>query len=109
MADLIIDWEKSTKIAGNNLTAAKDFLLQLSKILPEDLLKITHAYSEKNLLEMQRLVHALHGALCYCSVPRLKNATMLLEKALQQKSADIHLLFSQFKQEAINLIDQIQE
>lgn len=109
MEELIIDWEQSAKIAGNNLLAAKEFLALLCKNLLNDLQSIQLAYDENNLLDMKRQIHALHGALCYCSVPRLKNATIALEKALQIPGGDVPHLFSQFKNEITKVIIKFQE
>lgn len=109
MEELIIDWEQSAKIAGNNLSAAKDFLSLLCKCLAKDLSAIQLSFEENNMHEMKKQIHTLHGALCYCSVPRLKDATVALEKALKTETDDISHLFSQFKSEIIKVIEKIQE
>lgn len=109
MEELIIDWEQSAKIAGNNLSAAKEFMSLLCKNLLDDLQMIQLAFEENNLLAMKKQIHALHGALCYCSVPRLKNATIAFERALQTAGDDVPHLFSQFKNEMIKVIAKIQE
>lgn len=99
----IIDWELGTKLAGNNPEAAEEMLALLIKMLPHDLAQIRDAFTEKQFEKLAHYIHRLHGALCYCGVPRLKTATHQLEVALKQKQ-NVSLLFDQFELEANQLL-----
>jgi two-component system sensor histidine kinase BarA len=101
----IIDWELGTKLAGNCPEAAKEMLTLLIKMLPHDLAQIRDAYTENQYEQLSHYVHRLHGALCYCGVPRLKTATHQLETALKRnKTQEISTLFNQFELEANQLL-----
>ncbi len=97
----IIDWELATQLAGNKRELAKEMLNILSKTLPNDIACIKQCENNKNYDELQKRVHKLHGALCYCGVPRLKQAAAKLETALKNSaSAKIRSLFEAFEDEA---------
>lgn len=101
----IIDWELGAKLAGNNTKAAEEMLALLIKMLPDDLAQIKNAYIENQYDQLARFIHRLHGALCYCGVPRLKTATHQLESALKcDKTQEIKTLFDQFEHEAQQLL-----
>ncbi|MBV8802078.1 MAG: Hpt domain-containing protein [Gammaproteobacteria bacterium] len=101
----IIDWNLSKKLAGNNDQTAKEILAFLIKTLPADLNQIKEHFLQNQTLDLAKSVHRLHGALCYCGVPRLKAATQELELALKQKKSDeLNTLFSQFEHEANELL-----
>lgn len=84
----VIDWEQSIKLAGNKRDLANDILTMLIKDLPNDLSAITTCYKVQNYQEMLRLVHKLHGALCYCGLPRLKTVVARLETELKNNIMD---------------------
>lgn len=94
----IIDWEESTKLAGNNIDNAKEFLQLLAIDLKKEFLKMKQAYESKNNKELKYLLHKMQGALSYCSVPRLKAATKTLEDRLNNHK-DTYELFQQFENE----------
>jgi two-component system sensor histidine kinase BarA len=101
----IIDWDLSIKLAGNNESAAKEILIFLIKDLPTDLNQIKHLFVKNQYTELTKLVHRLHGALCYCGVPRLKEATQALETALKKNNtSEISKLFIIFENEVNQLL-----
>ena len=79
----VIDWDLALKLAGQKPDLAKELLALLLKGLPQDFDNINEAYQRKNYIEMLRLVHKLHGALCYCGTPRLKTLIARLEFELK--------------------------
>lgn len=79
----IIDWEQSIILAGRKPDLAKDLLALLIKDLPSDIAAINQFYEVQNLPEMLKRVHKLHGALCYCGLPRLKTIIGRLETDLK--------------------------
>ena len=84
IADLpIIDWEQATRLAGNNKEFAQEILSLLIRDLTNNVRDIKQLYLTHNYLEMQKQVHKLHGALCYCGLPRLKTIINKLETQLK--------------------------
>lgn len=79
----IIDWELCIRLAGNKTELAEEILDLLMSSLSEDLSTINNLYTERNYKELLRKVHTLHGALCYCGLPRLKTIVARLETALK--------------------------
>jgi two-component system sensor histidine kinase BarA len=68
-----IDWNLSLKLAANKADLAKDMLNGLVATLPAELANIQAA--KNNHPELLKLVHKLHGAVCYCGLPRLKKSS----------------------------------
>ncbi len=83
-----IDWKLCIELANNKSTVAREILLLILEQLPLDLRAIRSAQTQKNYVELLRCVHKLHGALCYCGLPRLKNAVLCLETALKLGRVD---------------------
>lgn len=79
----IIDWELGMRLAGNKPELAEEMLSLFVASLSNDLTTINKLYSEHNYPELHRKVHNLHGALCYCGLPRLKSVVSRLETALK--------------------------
>lgn len=103
----VIDWEQALKLAGNNKALAEELLTLLTKGLPGDLTSIQEYYNDKNYPEMLRRVHKLHGALCYCGLPRLKSVVARLETALKSNIMDsLPSLLDQFVVEVNSLLER---
>lgn len=79
----VIDCELAIKLAGNKKDLAKELLHLFIKNLDEEFSSIKHAYSDANYPELQKLIHKLHGAVCYCGLPRLKTVLTKLETELK--------------------------
>ncbi|MBX3709617.1 MAG: Hpt domain-containing protein [Gammaproteobacteria bacterium] len=102
----VIDWEQTIKLAGNNRKFAEDMLDLFIKSLPSDVSLIKVSYEAQNYLEMLRAVHKLHGALCYCGLPRLKTMAAHLETELKNNIMDgLPSLIEQFDTEVILLLE----
>lgn len=81
-------------------TIAKEILSLLVKLLPDDFAEIKKAKENNDYNDLLKKIHKLHGALCYCNVPPLKNAAQALEKALRKNQlAEIPKLFTVFEEE----------
>lgn len=98
MDTTIINWEECIKLAGNNINNAKEFLKLLADNLKNELEHIKQAHQTKNTKELKNLIHKIQGALCYCSLPRLKSATIALEISLKNNQ-DYFKLFQLFEYE----------
>ena len=84
----VIDWELGIKLAGNKRDLAEEILNMLIKNLPDDMSAITQLYHDKNYLGLLQRVHKLHGAICYCGLPRLKTVLSHLETDLKSHIMD---------------------
>lgn len=95
-----IDWQLAVKLANNRPELAKDLLELLVTELPQSQKEINHAYESADFSLLQRLVHKLHGATCYCGVPRLKEIAAKLEAKLKtHEKPDIQALVTEINQE----------
>lgn len=79
----VIDWDLATKLAGNKVELAEEILVLLMRNLRQDLKDIKKEYKSRKYDELLRKVHKLHGALCYCGLPRLKLVITQLETDLK--------------------------
>lgn len=80
---LVIDWDLGIKLAGGKRELAKELLQTLTTLLPQDKIDINAQFQEKKWAPMRDQVHKLHGACCYCGVPRLKKAVATLDQNLK--------------------------
>lgn len=96
----VIDYQPGNNLAGNKKEFAQDLLDLLAKQLPQDFKAINQAFSKKNYVVLQQLVHRLHGALSYCGVPRLKTLVNQLETNLKKNILnDLSALMAQLENE----------
>ena len=101
----VIDLELGAALTGNRDELAKDMLILLAKTLPDELNGIRQAKENHRLPELLKVIHKLHGAVCYCGVPRLKNALTSFESALkQQKTDDIDKHFAELELAATQVL-----
>jgi two-component system sensor histidine kinase BarA len=80
-----VDVTLCLKLANNKPALARDMLAMLLDSLPNEKIQINRAFSEKDFVQMEDLVHRLYGSCCYCGVPRLKRVSGLLDKLLNAK------------------------
>ena len=83
----IIDWQLGIKLAGNKADVARELLDLFMSTLQKDMQTLRQLDEEKNTMALYQQVHKLHGALCYCGLPRLKMIVAQLETEL--KSIDL--------------------
>lgn len=108
MPDSVMDWELAIQLAGNSRKNAEEMFVQLAKELPHELVKIKNEYEIFDFAALKRSLHQLHGALCYCGVPRLKHAVSELEHAINHKQFRfLSSLMTQLEFEVNQLINQI--
>lgn len=88
-------------------TADQECLNLLIAELPNTLFSIQELLQQKMYKELKNELHKLHGALCYCDTPSLKNAVVLFETALKEKTFSLlPKLFLAFEAEVKNLLRQ---
>ena len=100
----VIDWELGVKLAGNNRNLAEEMVSMLTQSLSKEYATIEKLYREEDYPQLLQRVHRLHGALCYCGLPRLKKVISTLEIDLKNKIlVNIPFLMDQLGDE-INLL-----
>ena len=78
-----IDMPFGIQRMNGNEAMAKEMLQLLVETLPNELKSFQTAYEQRDWQVIKNLAHKLHGATCYCGVPRLKQACTHLETYLQ--------------------------
>ncbi len=78
----VIDWDMACKLAGNKQDLAQELFAKLCSALPSDMDRIQKAFEIKDWENLRDEVHRLHGACCYCGVPKLKRCLEGLETDL---------------------------
>ncbi len=87
---------------------AQEMLELLLHTLKKDFEEIKRAKINNDYENLLQSLHRLHGAVCYCDVPSLRNAIATFETALKkQRFDDIPQLFSQFELEVHKLLNQV--
>ncbi len=103
----IVDWQLGLKLTGNKRELAEEMLSALIKTLPEEVSQLSQLKTMGEDKKLLQQLHRLHGAVCYCGLPRLKQAISTLENALKKgDNKEIPLLFDQFKQEVVLLLNE---
>ena len=91
-------------LAKSNSSLAKDMLSMLLSTLPEERKKIDESAVNSDLDTMYEAIHRLHGACCYCGVPRLRSATKVLDRQLRDR--DEHQLIENLS-EFYDAVDEL--
>ncbi len=82
----IIDVALQQEFESNQQGMTSDLFAMLIESLQGELKNINQAHQQNDSLLLIDHVHYLHGAACYCGIPRLTKATKNLELALRQDS-----------------------
>jgi two-component system sensor histidine kinase BarA len=80
----LIDWPKTLKRYKNE-KFARSLLLLFSKDLYDFQTKIKQHYKNNHLLRLERIIHKIHGACCFCVSPQLEVYSNKLQAKLAQK------------------------
>ncbi|WP_308366928.1 MULTISPECIES: response regulator [unclassified Microbulbifer] len=78
-----VDISESLGLSNNNAKLARDMLQMLLDGLMVDEQELKRLQAEGDHKGLFELVHRLHGACCYCGVPRLREATAKLQEQLR--------------------------
>jgi two-component system sensor histidine kinase BarA len=68
---------------------AKEFFEKLIETLPLEKQRINENYEKNDWKTLGDHVHKLHGACCYCGIPKLKNCVQQLETAIASSELGI--------------------
>lgn len=94
----------SLALANNNAELAEEMLATFLESLKDERNEITSALKVNDLEDLYDAVHRIHGACCYCGVPRLKAISKHLDALLRSgKISDL----DQQVNELIGAIDEI--
>lgn len=74
-------WDMALKNAGGKEALAYELTNLFFELLPKHEDELCIAYKKKDFEALTKAAHKLHGALCYCGMPRLKSLTKKLEAA----------------------------
>ena len=98
-----IHWPTCVQKVSGNHALAVEFLARFVDELRLNREEFLEFYRQKDIANVERLAHKLHGACCFCGVPRLQQAVSTLE-TLAKHAQLIEELQEPFSQllEAIN-------
>lgn len=84
-----MDLGRPLKSTTDETLEMTDEILQLfKKNIKNDFALIKNFYDLKNEDALLKAIHKLHGALCYCNVPKLKKIVIDIETELKNKKMD---------------------
>ncbi|OGT47306.1 MAG: hypothetical protein A3E83_00815 [Gammaproteobacteria bacterium RIFCSPHIGHO2_12_FULL_41_20] len=101
----IINWELGTQLADNKRDLAEELLSILINSLPIEIKVIKESLHNQNRDKLWQSVHKLHGAVCYCGTPRLKQVLTKLETSIKTNIMDnLPLLIDELSTEVNQLL-----
>lgn len=102
-----IDKDLGIKLAGNNPELANEMFQLFITSLPQELADISQSKESSDWLNLTKRVHKLHGAACYCGVPRLKKILHDFEHSLKANETEkVHPYFTALEAEITQLMTQ---
>ncbi|WP_317929361.1 response regulator [Halioxenophilus sp. WMMB6] len=91
-----VDIQQCLRLAGNKPDLARDMLAMLIESLPETLDDIDRAVQDKNMDELESVVHKLRGGARCTGTPNLADVSSRLDSSLFHKEYDnVYTLLSQ--------------
>lgn len=102
----ILDIQQSITAANGNASLAKDLFIMLLDDLKVRLEQIENSFQSNDMAVLGEHIHKLYGATAYCIVPKLRNSTEILERALRDKdSTQLNILVEKVIQEIKQLME----
>lgn len=105
--NIAIDWSLCIQRVSGNKTLAKEFLFHFVIELQKNREEFIQLMQDKNIAELERVAHKLHGACCFCGVPTLQQQVIKLEN-LAKNAQDIQEIQHVFN-DLIQSIDDVLE
>lgn len=99
----IFDIQQTIISANGNTTLAKDLFKMLLDDIDIRYQQIQSSFKENNYQVLAEHAHKLYGATAYCIVPRLREATRLLDEALSANE------LTQLEQLVSNVLNEIKQ
>ena len=79
----LVDLQLSLSLAKNKADLAKDMLEMMYNDLEEAREKLIPLAESKAFVELQEMVHKIHGGSCYCGIPKLKQLSETYDRKLE--------------------------
>ena len=79
-----IDWQQCLSVTGNNSDIALEILQGFMAELPAQVKAIQEHFETSDYAALQKAIHQLHGATCYCGMPVLQKQLHDFESSLKQ-------------------------
>ncbi|WP_058529071.1 two-component system sensor histidine kinase LetS [Legionella londiniensis] len=92
-----INWQMCLQKVSGNEELALEFLSRFIEELKKNRKEFARLLQNQNLKALEHLAHKLHGACCFCGVPRLQKQVAQVESLARQAKHihEIQLAFSQ--------------
>ena len=74
---------------GGTIDLAETMIRMMLESFPAELIQLNSAYQAKNWGKIKDIVHKLRGGVCYCGLPRLHRACILLEDYLMTDNREL--------------------
>ena len=102
----VVDKELSLKLSNGKVDLAKDMLTMLLDSLTTDQHTINDSFTQKDYDNLLEQIHRLHGATCYCGVPRLKDIASSTETLIKQENwTELDIIMDRLNDEIDALLD----
>lgn len=79
-----IDWALCVEKLSGNVNLATEFLGEFTKELQNNRVELWALFESNNCDALEKIVHQIHGACCFCGVSRLQQQVAHVEKRLRQ-------------------------
>lgn len=90
------------KLSGN-VSLASEFLAEFVKELYKNQIELKTIFATNDCEALERIVHQIHGACCFCGVSALQKQAAYLEQRLRQVKTSVEV-----KEDFVNLLSEIE-
>ena len=98
-----IDWSVCVAKLSGNIPLATEFLAEFVKELHKNHEELQTIFATNDCEALERIVHQIHGACCFCGVSALQKQAAHLEKRLRQAKTS-----AEVKQDFLHLLAEIE-
>ena len=98
-----IDWSVCVAKLSGNIPLATEFLAEFVKELHKNHAELQTIFATNDCEALERIVHQIHGACCFCGVSALQKQAAYLEKRLRQVKTS-----AEVKQDFLHLLAEIE-
>lgn len=81
---MAIDWAMCLQKVSGNQTIAEEFLNSFVQELHTNRIQLNELFHNNDMKGLEDIVHKLHGACCFCGVPRLQTHVVHFEKLVKE-------------------------
>ena len=98
-----IDWSVCVAKLSGNVSLASEFLAEFVKELYKNQIELKTIFATNDCEALERIVHQIHGACCFCGVSALQKQAAYLEQRLRQVKTSVEV-----KEDFVNLLSEIE-